>query len=103
MGETPNISEYLDFEFSDWVLFWSNAGLGKVELAGWLGISHRVGQMMSDWLLRESGIPISATTVQQMTNDEQSTGEMRSRISKYEDKLKTTFELPTVDQSKIIE
>jgi hypothetical protein len=21
MGETPNISEYLDFEFSDWVLY----------------------------------------------------------------------------------
>jgi hypothetical protein len=58
--------------------------------------------MISYWLLRESGIPISPTTVQQKTNDERSTSEMRSRISKYEDKLKTTFELPTVDQSKII-
>ena len=27
-GETPNISEYLDFTFYDWVTYRANAGLG---------------------------------------------------------------------------
>ena len=49
-GETPDISEYLDFDFYDWVLYRSNAGLGEVEVAKWLGVSHRVGRLMSYWL-----------------------------------------------------
>jgi hypothetical protein len=91
-GETPDISEYLDFEFYDWVLFRSSAGLGEIELARWLGVSHKVGRLMSYWILPESGIPISATTVQRMTNDERGTDEMQSRMAQYEDKLKVIFE-----------
>ena len=35
-GETtPDIYEYLDFEFYDWVMYRSNAGLGELELARW--------------------------------------------------------------------
>ena len=111
-GETPDISECLDFEFYDWVLYQGNAGLGEIELARWLGVSHRVGRLMSYWILPESGIPVSATTVQRMTNDERSTDEMRSRMTQYEDKLKVLFEIPSatisnglqnVDPSKIID
>ena len=54
-GETPDISEYIDFDFYDWVLYRSNAGLEEVEVAKWLGVSHRVGRLMSYWLLPESG------------------------------------------------
>ena len=91
-GDTPDISEYLDFEFYDWVLHRSNAGLGEVEVGRWLGVSHRVGRMMSYWVLPESGIPISVTTVQRMTNDERNTDEMKSRMEHYDDKLKIVFD-----------
>jgi hypothetical protein len=56
-GETTDISEYMDFNFYDWVLYRSNAGLGEVEVARWLGVSHRVGRMMSYWLLPEKWDP----------------------------------------------
>jgi hypothetical protein len=62
-GETPDISEYMDIDFYDWVLYRSNVGLGEVEVARWLGVLHRVGRMTSYWLLPISGIPISATTM----------------------------------------
>jgi hypothetical protein len=110
--ETHDISEYLDFEFYDWVLYRGNAGLGEIELAQWLGVSHRVGRLMFNWILPESGIPVSATTVQRMTNDERSIDEMRSRITQNEDKLKVLFDMPSaiisnglqnVDPSKIID
>ena len=29
-GETPNISEYLDFTFYDWVTYSANTGLGEL-------------------------------------------------------------------------
>jgi hypothetical protein len=96
-GDTPDISEYLDFEFYDWVVFRSNAGLGEAELGKWLGVSHRVGRLMSYWILPSSGIPISATTVQRLTNDERHTDEMKSRMQRYEVKLTTVFEAPSAD------
>jgi hypothetical protein len=33
-GKTPNIMEYLNFEFYDWIYFQSNAGLGEVAIVG---------------------------------------------------------------------
>ena len=91
-GETPDISEYIDFEFYDWVSFRSNPGLGPVQLGRWLGVSHRFGRLMSYWIFPESGIPISATTVQQLTNAEQSTDEVRTRMCNYESKVKITLD-----------
>eukprot|EP00978_Attheya_sp_CCMP212_P032215 scaffold124537_cov30-Attheya_sp.AAC.1 len=44
-GCTPEITEYLDFGFYNWVQFRSNAGLGPIEIGRWLGVSHKVGQM----------------------------------------------------------
>ena len=67
-GETPDISEYADFRFYVWVLYRSNAGLGEESLGQWLGVSHKVGQLMSYWILTISGHIISATTVQRLTN-----------------------------------
>ena len=99
-GETPDKSEYLDFEFYDWVIFRSNAGLGEAELGRWLGVSHRVGRLMSYWVLPLSGIPVSATTVQRMTNDEKGTDEMKSRMHQYEEKLATVFEVQSADLTR---
>ena len=96
-GETPDISEYMDFDFYDWVLYCSNEGLGEVEVARWLGVSHRVGRMMSYWLLPESGIPISATTVQRMTNDEKATDKMKQRMHHYEQRLWVLFDAKAAD------
>jgi hypothetical protein len=39
-GETPNISEYLDFGIYDWITFKTNAGLAPPVLGRWLGVSH---------------------------------------------------------------
>ena len=46
-GETPDISEYLDFGFYDWVTYRADAGMGELSLGKWLGVSHKVGQLMS--------------------------------------------------------
>ena len=50
-GETPDISEYIDFSFYDWISYRSNAGLGEESLGRWLGVSHKIGKLMSYWIL----------------------------------------------------
>ena len=65
--ETPDISEYTDFSFYDWVKYRSNAGLGEVTIGKWLGVSHKIGQLMSFWILTPECKVISCTTVQRLT------------------------------------
>ena len=67
-GETVDISEYLDFGFYDWVWYRDNAGLGMTKLGRWLGVSHRIGTLMSFWILTATGKVLSRTTVQRVTN-----------------------------------
>ena len=55
-----------------------NDGLGKTEVGRWLRVSHRVGNLMSYWILPESGILISCTTVQHITNLERQTEEYKN-------------------------
>ena len=78
----------------------ANAGLSEAELGKWLGVSHRVGRLMSYWVLPLSGIPVSATTVQRLTNDERNTDEMKSRMQQYEEKLAKSFEAQSADVTR---
>ena len=80
-SETPDISEYLDFLFYDWCWYNDNAGLGDTNLVKWLGISHRVGSLMSYWVLTATVTVVSRTTLSRVTNLEDQTDENKSRIT----------------------
>ena len=73
-GKTPDISEYLDFDFYD--LVWYHPGVHPNfnneirELGRWLGVSHRVGSDMCYWILTVTGNVISESTVQHVTRDD---------------------------------
>jgi hypothetical protein len=79
-GETVDISEYLNFGFYDHVSYKENAGLGATLIGRWLGVSHRVGGLMSYWVLTQTGAVISRTTVQRITNLEKETDEIKEGI-----------------------
>ena len=91
-GDTPDISEYIDFGFYDWVTYRSNAGLGELSIGRWLGVSHKVGQLMSYWILTKYGKVISCTTVQQLTELEQQTIEWQDRMRQYDESIETKIE-----------
>ena len=65
-GETADKSEYLDFAFYDQVWYHENAGLGERLSGRWLGVSHkvhRVGSLMSYYILTKKCTVITRTTV----------------------------------------
>jgi hypothetical protein len=86
-GETPDISEYLDFGFYDWVWYKDNAGVGDNMFGRWLGVSHRIGNLMSYWILTSNGRVISRTTVQRVTNLEMTTTEVKQRIHEFDERI----------------
>ena len=67
-GNTPDISEFLDFGFYDWCWYSDAFGMAETKLGLWLGVSHRVGSLMSYWLLTDKCKVIWRTTVQSITN-----------------------------------
>lgn len=91
-GETPDISEYLDFSFYDWVTFNINAGLGETQLGRWLGVSHKIGQLMSYWILTPAGHVVSCVTVQRLTNLEQQTDKWKNEMQKYDVAIEKRFD-----------
>lgn len=70
-GETPDISEWLDFSFYDLVWYFASANdttTANRRLGRWLGISHRVGSSLCYFILAQSGNVISSTTVQHVVH-----------------------------------
>ena len=95
-GETPDISEYLDFGFYDWVWLKENAGLGETELGRWLGVSHRVGSLMSYWVLKSNGNVLSRTTVSRVTNLEMQVDDVKKRCDEFDANIKDRLQDPYV-------
>jgi Reverse transcriptase (RNA-dependent DNA polymerase) len=88
-GESVDITEYLDFGFYDWVWFKENAGLGETKIGRWLGVSHRIGPLMSYWILTREGQILSRTTVQRVTNLELKTDENVARCAEFDKSIVT--------------
>ena len=86
-GNTPDISEYIDFSFWDLVTYKSDPGVHSANIGKWMGVSHRVGPEMAYWILPESGRPISCTTVQRITNLEKEQTNWKEKIKIYEDQV----------------
>jgi hypothetical protein len=65
-GHTPDISEYVEFEFYEYCWYWDTPQSyphEKKQLGRWLGIAHRVGQSMVFWIMNVNGKVIGRSTV----------------------------------------
>lgn len=79
-GSTPEITEYLDFHMYAWVHFQTDGQLGTNQIGRWLGVSHKGGPFLTYWVLPASGIPISTDTVQNVTEGEKETDEVKEAM-----------------------
>jgi hypothetical protein len=87
-GETPDISEWIDFEFYDRVWYYDQKkieidGNGR-RLARWLGVAHRVGSDLCYWLLLDSGKVIARTTVQHVVRDDYLNNDVKGDIESFD-------------------
>ena len=83
-GETPEISECLDFTFYKWCWYNDNTRLGETKSGQWLGVSHHVGSLMSYSILTQKGNVISHTTASRVTNLETQVDSTKSRLQEFD-------------------
>ena len=95
-GMTPDISEYLDFDFYDLVWYWRSAHPSLSEhdreLARWMGVAHRVGSDMCYWLMPVSGVPIVNTTVQHVTAEDLRNIDIQARVDDFNTRLNSRLD-----------
>ena len=87
-GNTPDISEWVDFAFYDLVWYHNNDKVDatdeQVHLGRWLGIAHRIGSDLCYWILTKSGKVVARTTVQHVTKDDLSKPEIVEKVKQFE-------------------
>ena len=83
-GDTPDISEYLDFEFYAQVWYKDNAGLSPQQPGRWLGVASRTGRLICYHILTQKGTVVSRSTVQRVTNLEQQTAKVIDTFNKFD-------------------
>ena len=67
VGDTPNISEYTDFAFWDWVWVVEGGGLSEIILDKFVDVAHSIRNALSYHHLKETGRIITRSTVQPVT------------------------------------
>ena len=96
MGQTVDISEWLDFDFYDRVWYWDHKKMDmnddQARLGRWLGIARRVGGDMTYWILTEAGHVIARSTVQHVTIADMATDAMKTRMRAFDENLLTRLD-----------
>ena len=92
-GQTPDISEWLDFDFYDRVWYWDQKKMDmsdeQARIGRWLGIAHRIGSDMTYWILTEAGNVIARSTVQHITIMDMAIDAIKTRVLTFDDNLLT--------------
>jgi hypothetical protein len=93
-GETPDISEWLDFDFYDWVWYHDPPDMMAEtseeirKIGRWLGVANRVGSALTYWILTASGAKVIArSTVQHITAQEQLDKSIAKRLKVFQEDL----------------
>ena len=95
-GTTPDISEWLDFEFYDLVWYWDREHADMAEenrkFGRWLGISHRVGSDLTYWILTGAGNVLSRTTVCHVLRKELLKPENKERFEEFNEAVRARMD-----------
>jgi hypothetical protein len=88
-GETPDISEWMDFDFYDLIWYHDPPALMAEttteirKLGRWLGVANRVGSALTYWILTRAGKVVARSTIQHVTIEEILDKVMDERISDF--------------------
>jgi hypothetical protein len=69
-GETPDLSEYLEFPFYGWCKFIDHDEADGRTLGRWLGPADNVGSAMTYYILKQNGKVVTRSSVVPITTEE---------------------------------
>lgn len=93
LGTTPDISEYVEFDFYDYCWYWDSPQFPqeKRNLGRWLGIAHRVGQAMVYYVMNVNGQVVARSTVTPLEPSEGDVSEIKQRMLDLDETISNTI------------
>jgi hypothetical protein len=83
-GDTPDISEFMDFGFYDRMWYWGKpSDDNNPKMGRWLGVAHRIGSAMCYYVLSKTGKVLTRTTVQHVTLLEMATDDVKAKAEAF--------------------
>jgi hypothetical protein len=89
-GNTPDISEYAQFDWYEHVWYIDPSVQfpeDQKRLGRWIGVAHDVGQAMTSWVLPASCRPIARSSVTPLTEDERQNPDIQERLQELDEAI----------------
>ena len=86
MHYTPDISEYISFEWYQWAYYWDEIDKEK-KICRWLGVAHSIGQSMCYYILISSGKFIARSTVIPIPDADLQADDVKEQLRAFTDKV----------------
>ena len=93
-GHTPDISEYVEFQFYDYCFYWDTPQgypHERKHIGRWLGVAHRVGQAMVFWIMNNNGQVIARSTVIPLQPGDYEVDEIKRRMTDLDNTISNTI------------
>ena len=87
MGYTPDIAEYLLFDWFQWVWFHEPADPDNSRLGRWLGPSYHSGQLLASRILTEKGTVVTRSSVSSLSPSENASPEIQRRKNDFTESM----------------
>ena len=103
MGDTPDISSLLPFDFYDPIWYYDETSSfpePKRKTGRWIGEAQDFGQAMCYWVLSESGKPIVRSTIQPIPPEHLSLPETQEAIKALDVKIADKLGEPLSDKDE---
>ena len=88
LGNTPNISEFVEFEWFCFIWFWNPASFQRQQLGRWLGVSDHIGSGHVYYVLSQSGFVEARSTVSKLSDDDLNSAGIQQQIKEYKQNIK---------------
>ena len=87
LGYTPDISEFIQFDWYEWIEYNEPLFESKVDIGRWLGPAHSAGQGLAYWVLAGTGEVKMRSTVTKISDERSLLPEMISDKKEFSEKI----------------
>jgi len=95
VGDTPDISEYAQFDWYDWVEYYDPAEAGdkeaKSKLGRFCGVAKNVGPSCTYWVLTANAKVIARSTVTTLSDERRRDPAWQEQMTDYQEQIKAKF------------